>query len=219
MKNENQKDKKITLKIIIFSLILGILTNDILIGSTTLASGLLCAYHAVLGKKSNYLYGFINYLLLGYVAYKNHLYGIFFFYLFLFAPLQIKGFFQWKKNQKQNQLIIRNFNFQNSILIISGCLIGSILIGMLLKILPNQQIAFLDATSNCINLCGIILLIQGFKESWWLWFINNILDLIISIHCVLNQGENSKMMLITAISFLLMNIWGMIRWNQPEISK
>ena len=35
----------------------------------------------------------------------------------------------------------------------------------LLTLIPNQRLAFMDATSNCINLCGGILMILRFKES------------------------------------------------------
>ena len=69
------------------------------------------------------------------------------------------------------------------------------------------------ATSNCINLCGIILMILRFKESWWLWLINNIIDLIIWFITVINGGSGSVMMLIVSIAYLLINIYGIIRWN------
>ena len=68
-------------------------------------------------------------------------------------------------------------------------------------------------TSKCINLCGIILMILRFKESWWLWLINNIIDLIIWFITVINGGSGSVMMLIVSITYLLINIYGIIRWN------
>lgn len=71
----------------------------------------------------------------------------------------------------------------------------------------------MDATSNCINLCGIILMILRFKESWWLWLINNIIDLMIWIIVVIHKGDNSIMMLLTSIGYLLINIYGMIKWH------
>lgn len=211
------KKKKEIILCILFSLFLGLITNDFLIGTSTLATGLLSAYYATKGNKKTYIYGCINYLLLGYIALKNELFGIFFFYLFLFAPLQIKGFFYWKKISDNNTYInMKTFNLKNSILIIISCLLGSTLLGILLNLLPTQQIAFLDATSNCINLCGMILLIIGFQEAWWLWLINNIIDFFIAIHCVINLGEHSIMMLITAIGFLAINIWEIIKWYQKK---
>jgi len=87
---------------ILLSVISGIVTNDLFIGGTILATGLLCAYFASDGKRINYILGLINYLLMGYVAFLNNLYGIFFFYLFVFSPSQIIGYLNWNKNLYQD---------------------------------------------------------------------------------------------------------------------
>lgn len=213
IKNE-RKNIFVTIICIIIAIISGILTNDFIIGGIMLASGLLNGYFASIGKRYNYLFGFINYILMGYMALKNNLYGIFFCYILLFAPLQIKGFITWNNNlDKNNNVKIRQFNFKNACIIISSCIIGSFILGYFLNLIPGQQLPFMDATSNCINLCGTILMILRFKESWWLWLINNIIDVIIWMIAVTNNGEGSIMVLLTCIGFLLINIYGIIKWN------
>lgn len=210
----NKKYFIITLMCLIISIVSGIISNDLLIGGTILLTGLLCAYFASEGKKINYILGLINYLLMGYVALKNNLFGIFFFYLFVFSPLQVKGFVTWNKNLNNNKNVkVREFTLKNSIIITLSCIIGSIILGYLLTLIPTQRLAFMDATSNCINLCGVILMILRFKESWWLWLINNIIDLIIWIITVINGGEGSIMMLLVSIGYLLINIYGVVKWN------
>lgn len=195
------------------SIIFGILTKDYFLGTIVLSTGLLCAYFASEEKKISYIFGFINYLLMGYISLINNLYGIFFCYIFLFSPLQIKGYLTWNKNQnKDNNVKVREFNFKNSLLIIVACTIGSLLFSYLLILIPNQQLAFLDATSNCINLCGVILMILRFKEAWWLWLINNIIDLMIWI--IMTTENGTWMMLFTSIGYLLINIYGIIKWNK-----
>ncbi len=170
----------ISIVCIAFSSLVGVFTKDPLLGNAILATGLLNAYFASEGKKINYIFGLINYSLMGYVSLKNHLFGIFFFYILIFAPLQIKGFLAWNKNlDKEENVKVREFTPRNSMIITLSCLLGSLLLGYLLTLIPNQQLAILDASSNCINLCGIVLMILRFKESWWLWLINNIIDLII----------------------------------------
>lgn len=210
----NKKYFIITLFCSIISLISGVFSGDIIIGGTILLTGLLCAYFASEGKKINYILGFINYLLMGYVSFNNHLYGIFFFYVFVFSPLQIKGYLSWNKNlDKERNVRIREFTVKNSIIIILSCLAGSLSLGYLLTFIPGQRLAFMDACSNCINLCGVIIMILRFKESWWLFLINNIVDLSIWIIAFINRGEGSTMMLLVSIGYLLINIYGMIRWN------
>lgn len=210
----NKKYIIITCICFIISLISGIISNDIIIGGTILLTGLLCAYFASVGKRSNYILGLINYLLMGYVSLKNNLYGIFFFYIFIFSPLQINGFLTWNKNLNEEKSVkVREFTLRNSIIITLSCIIGSLLLGYLLTLIPSQRLAFMDASSNCINLCGVILMILRFKESWWLWLINNVIDLSIWIITFINKGEGSMMMLLVSIGYLLINIYGIIKWN------
>lgn len=204
----------ITILSLIISAISGIISNDLIIGGSILLTGLLCAYFASEGKRINYILGLINYLLMGIVAFKNNLFGIFFFYIFIFSPLQVNGFITWNKNLNDNKNVkVREFTLKNSIIITLSCIIGSIILGYLLTLIPSQRLAFMDATSNCINLCGVILMILRFKESWWLWLINNIIDLIIWIITVINGGNGSVMMLLVSIGYLLINIYGLIKWN------
>ncbi|MCI8778353.1 MAG: nicotinamide mononucleotide transporter [Bacilli bacterium] len=210
----NKKYIIITCICFIISLISGIISNDIIIGGTILLTGLLCAYFASVGKRSNYILGLINYLLMGYVSFKNNLYGIFFFYIFIFSPLQINGFLTWNKNLNEEKNVkVRELTLRNSIIITLSCIIGSLLLGYLLTLIPSQRLAFMDASSNCINLCGVILMILRFKESWWLWLINNVIDLSIWIITFINKGEGSMMMLLVSIGYLLINIYGIIKWN------
>ena len=210
----NKKYFIITCICIIISIISGILSNDLLIGGSILSTGLLCAYFASEGKRINYILSLINYLLAGYVSLKNNLYGIFFFYVFVFSPLQIQGFITWKNNlTKDNNVEVRQFTLKNSIFITLLCVICSFILGYLLTLIPGQRLAFMDATSNCINLCGVILMIFRFKECWWVWLTNNIIDLAIWIITTLNNGPGSIMMLLVSIGFLLINIYGIFRWN------
>lgn len=210
----NKKYIIITCICVIISLISGIISNDIIVGGTILLTGLLCAYFASEGKKINYILGLLNYLLMGYVSFKNNLYGIFFFYIFIFSPLQVKGFVTWNKNlDEEKNVKVREFTLKNSIIITLSCIIGSLLLGYLITLIPSQRLAFMDASSNCINLCGVILMILRFKESWWLWLINNVIDLSIWIITFINKGEGSTMMLLVSIGYLLINIYGIIKWH------
>ncbi len=200
---------------LIFSIIKGILTDDLIIGGTIVTTGLLNAYFASEGKRINYILGLINYLLMSYVAFKNNLYGMSIFYIGIFAPLQIKGFLTWHKNLDENKNVqVKEFTLKNSIIIMISCVIASLILGYLLTCIPNQRLVFLDASSNCINLCGIILMILRFKESWWLWLINNFLDLLIWICTVINKGSYFMMALFVSIGYFLINIQGLIKWSR-----
>ncbi len=211
----NKKEIFISSICIIFSFVMGMLSNDIVIGGLILLTGLLNGYFAGEGKRINYILGFINYVLMAYVSFKNHLYGMTIFYTCIFAPLQIKGFLKWNKTlDEENNVIVREFTLKNSVIITISCVLGSFILGYLLNLIPNQQLSWLDASSNCINLCGIILMILRFKEAWWVWLTNNIIDLIIWIILTIHGGEGAIMMLMVSIGYFLLNIYGIIKWNR-----
>lgn len=206
------QNKIYSLIIIIFSIICGIITKDYFLGTITLTCGLLNVYYASIGKTCNYIYGGLYSLLSGYICYLNGLYGIAILSLIVYFPSQIEGYISWKKKTHNDEVPIRGFDTKNSIIIIVTCIVGSIILGFLLSKIPGQQLAFLDASSNIINLCAIILINLRFKECWIVWLFNNIADLSIWITNFIKGSPNSTMMLIVSIGYLIINIYGTFKW-------
>ncbi len=207
------KNKIVTIFTIIFSIICGIISKDYFLGTLILASGLLNAYYASIGKTYNYIFGALYCLLSAYVSYVNGLYAMAILSLIIYFPLQIQGYISWiKKKDNNNEVKIRKFTFKSSVIIVSSCVVGSVLLGLLLTKIPTQQLAFLDSSSNIINLCGIILMNLRFQECWIVWLFNNSIDLSIWLISFINKGPNSLMMLLVSIGYLLINIYGLYKW-------
>ena len=214
------RTKIYTVLIIIFSLICGIISKDYFLGTLILICGLLNSYYASLGKIYNYIFGALYSLLSGYVCYINGLYGIAILSLLVYFPSQIQGYLSWnKKKDNNNEVEIRGFTLKNSIIITLSCIIGSGVLGFLLTKIPNQQLAFLDSSSNIINICGIVLMNLRFKECWVIWLFNNTIDLSIWIINAINGSSNSIMMLLVSIGYLLINIYGLIMWIKKSSVK
>jgi len=213
------KNKIYTLAIIIISIMCGIVSKDYFLGTIILICGLLNSYYASIGKIYNYIFGALYCLLSGYVCYTNGLYGIAILSLVIYFPSQIQGYLSWKKNTNNNKVQVRGFNIKNSIIITTSCIVGSIILGFLLSKIPGQQLAFLDASSNIINLCGIILMNLRFKECWSVWLFNNSIDLSIWIINFVKGSPNSTMMLLVSIGYLLINVYGLIKWIKMSKNK
>lgn len=210
------KNKIYTFLIIVFSILCGIISKDYFLGTIILMCGLLNSYYASIGKIYNYIFGALYCLLSGYVCFINGLYGIAILSFLVYVPSQIQGYISWKRNINDNEVEIRGFNTKNSIIITFSCIIGSIILGYLLSMIPNQQLAFLDASSNIINLCGIILMNLRFKECWAVWLFNNSIDLAIWIINFIKGSSNSTMMLLVSIGYLLINVYGLLKWIKME---
>ena len=212
------KNKKNIIVIIvssIISIIIGIISKDAIIGSLILFTSIMNSYLASICKKESYITGLISSILTSYVSLKNNLYGLFFFYLVIFAPMQVYGYINWKNNEDDSKNVkIRAFTLKNSLIIIFACIIGSLLLGYLLTLIPNQKLAFLDSSSNIINLCAVILMILRFNESWWIWLFNNIIDLIIWSVTFKNNGMAAFSMFTSSLIYLIINVYGIIKWNK-----
>lgn len=212
---KNKKNMIVIIVSAIISIIIGIISKDAIIGSLILFTSIMNSYLASIGKKESYITGLISSILTSYVSLKNNLYGLFFFYLIIFAPMQVYGYINWKNNEDDSKNVkIRTFTLKNSLIIIFVCIIGSFLLGYLLTLIPNQKLAFLDASSNIINLCAVILMILRFNESWWIWLFNNIIDLIIWSVTFKNNGMAAFSMFTSSLIYLIINVYGIIKWNK-----
>ena len=212
---KNRKNMIVIIVSAIISIIIGIITKNAIIGSLILFTSIMNSYLASIGKKESYITGLISSILTSYVSLKNNLYGLFFFYLIIFAPMQVYGYINWKNNEDDSKNVkIRAFTLKNSLIIIFACIIGSFLLGYLLTLIPNQKLAFLDASSNIINLCAVILMILRFNESWWIWLFNNIIDLIIWSVTFKNNGMAAFSMFTSSLIYLIINVYGIIKWSR-----
>ena len=212
---KNKKNIIVIIVSAIISIIIGIISKDAIIGSLILFTSIMNAYLASICKKESYITGLISSILTSYVSLKNNLYELFFFYLVIFAPMQVYGYINWKNNEDDSKNVkIRAFTLKNSLIIIFACIIGSLLLGYLLTLIPNQKLAFLDSSSNIINLCAVILMILRFNESWWIWLFNNIIDLIIWSVTFKNNGMAAFSMFTSSLIYLIINVYGIINWNK-----
>lgn len=200
----------------IFSIILGVISGDYFWGIITLIFGFLNAYYMAIGKWYNYIFGLLFSLSYAFVCGKNGLFGWVIFTFIFYLPSQISGMISWFKNKQDDVVEMRSLNLKKSIIVCGSILGGSLLFGYLLHLIPSQQLSFLDGTTQIVNACGIILSLFRFREAWYIWLINNVLDLSIWVINAINSNSDSYMMLITSVMYLVMNVIGVISWIKIE---
>ena len=206
-----------TIVIVVFSICLGILLNDIFLGSLVLSSGILNIWFQVKGKSYNYIFACLYNLTNSYISYKNNLYGLFILSLILYLPLNIIGFISWdKKADKNKEVTFRRYNKYKSIIIIFLSILSSLIFGIILGINRKQKLKFLDSSSNVLNIFGIILLNKRLSEGWFVLLFNNIIDLLIWVINFVNKTSNSFMMMIVSIFYLIINIYGIYKWRDSK---
>lgn len=210
----------ISIIIIVFSFIIGLIGNDFFIGFIALSSGIFNIWLQSIGKSSNYIFGCIYNIVNAYISYINNMYGLFILSILLYMPLNIYGFISWNKTKKEeNNIQFRKYKKTKSLFIIISSILTSFIFGFILGIIPSQKLEFLDSSSNVLNIFGMILLNKRLNEGWYILLSNNIIDLIIWIILFIQKSPNSMMMLLVSIGYLLINIYGIYRWRNSKIIK
>lgn len=200
----------------LISVILGVVFGDNFLGVITLACGFLNAYYLAKGRWYNYIYGFIFSVSYGVACAINGLYGWGIFVGVFYIPSQIYGMINWFKQEKNAPIEMRSLNAKNAVLVCFLTLLGSVLFGFLLSLIPTQQLSFLDSTTQIVNVAGIVLSLFRWREAWYIWLINNVLDLSIWTVNLSRGNDNAWMMFITSIMYLVMNVVGVIAWIKIE---
>ena len=201
---------------IIMSIIFGIASGDYFFGTITLIFGFLNAYYMVIGKWYNYIYGILFALCYAYMCGRNGLFGWVFFTFVFYVPFQVLGMISWFKNKKNDVVEMRSLNFKKATLVCGFIVVGSLLFGYLLSLIPSQHLSFLDGTTQMFNVFGIFLSLFRLREAWYVGLINNFLDLLIWIINDANYNSDSYMMLVVSVVYLVLNIVGIIEWIKIE---
>ena len=202
--------------VIILSLIVGLIFND-LIGGITLAFGFLSAYYSAVGKWINYIFGILFSLIYAYINFINGLYGLVIFTVLVYLPVQIYGIISWIKTKDDDGVVFMNsWKAKHAVLLCVSVVAFSVGVGFVLNLSPSQSLPFLDSFSQLINVAGVVLCSLRFRECWYIWLINNVVDLTIWIINVCNVAPSAIMMLITSIMYLVMNVIGLINWVKKE---
>ena len=210
--------------IIILSTLTGLILQENFFGIVSLVIGCLNVYIMSQGKWYHYCLGIVYGAIYGVISYINGLYGVVILSIIFYEPIQILGLINWIKHKEKDVVLTKSLNKKQEIILLFAVLSIAMFFGKLLSIIPKQNLAFLDSTSQILNISANLLLFLRYKECWQVWIIGSSFDLIIWIINYINNGEYSLIMLITSIIYLIMNIYGCINWiklnkNQQDIKK
>lgn len=160
-------------------------------------------------KLSFYLWSFIQLSTYAIICYHSGLYGKLIENLFYFITMLI-GIYIWKRNICCDNIIeVRSLNKKQLIklLIITVLLITA---GTFILNYIGGQHTLLDSSTAILGIIAQILMISRFKENWILWFIQDIICIILWISvgnwCLVSQY----------IFWTLNTVYGYILWSNDE---
>ena len=216
LKNKKYNQVIVPILVCIISIIIGIFSKNTFVGMIVLITGILNSYYSSVGNKINFPIGVINNLALSYVAFKNNNYGLVIFNLLFFMPINIKGYFEWNKNSNKDVVENRGLGLKKGTIIIILSIATGLLVAYLLQLIPGERLTYLDAFTNVISFIAGILLMLRYNESWILYLVNNVLDLMLWIINFSSGGFDSLMVLLMSVMYLVINIYALFKWRDKN---
>lgn len=182
-------------------------------------SGVFGTYLATLKDNRNWYFGITHIILYGIVALHEFIYGDFILNIIIYLPMNIYGYFVWRKNialskedNNEKKSSSKKLSNTNRILIFIGSVIAISIFGYLLS-LTKDPVPWLDSTSTILSIVGMVLMMLFFLEQWAVWFIVNIVSALIWVGAFIIYGNLSYIIFIIMWSIYLINsIIGFIRW-------
>ena len=158
---------------IYFSLISeGVSLTYLIIDGIAAISGIFCVVLCAKGRKSQYIWGFLN--VIGYViiAFINKYYGEVMLNALYYLPSQFIGYYLWNKNSNEENGDVKG---KKLTLVQSLVLVGFIALGVFGYKLVLDYLGgtgtLLDSASTVTSVVANALMMMRYREQWLLWII------------------------------------------------
>jgi nicotinamide mononucleotide transporter len=217
-----------------------ILLNWVISPASTI-SGIVCVVLVAKGKLSNYIWGVVNCLSYGYVAYMSGYYGDAIINIFYMLPFQLIGFLWWRKHlkpQSKSDIIMRKLNWKQVIAVTFTGLVATLLVGLGLFQVDNWFVnvmkrnvsiynmidsvfhikylgSIFDASTEILQFIATILMTLAYAEQWLLWIIINILSIIMWASVIIAEPTSlawAVPTLVMWVAYLVNSFYGYIVW-------
>ena len=196
-----------TLTMLTLSIVWGDSPMALISGVTGIISVVLCAK----GKISTYAFACVNVGLYAIIAYQNRLFGEVMLNGFYYLPMNIVGFYMWRKQKDdEGTVIARRLTAKQIILLIIGLLIAITAYWRVLVALGGN-LQLIDSITTVLSIVAFLLQIGRFMEQWILWMIINVFS-ITMWSLLLGTPEGSVTMIIMSSAYLINGVYGFRNW-------
>ncbi|MEK3880747.1 nicotinamide riboside transporter PnuC [Paenibacillus sp. FSL M7-0420] len=203
--------------LVIFTLIavtFTVMSKDSLFGFTVFITGVLCVVLTAKGKLASYGFGMYNTFGYAYLAYINGLFGEVMLNLLFFVPMNIVGFYMWKRNMHGGRLSMRHMETRGILLTGAVCVAGALLLGFGLSFIPAQNSPYIDALTTVLSVVATMLMVRRFKEQWLVYIVLNMFTVLLWVIRTLEGSGEGLLMIVMWSAYLINAVYGYYNWNK-----
>ncbi|OKP93110.1 nicotinamide mononucleotide transporter [Paenibacillus sp. P3E] len=190
------------------------LSKDSFFGFTVFITGVLCVVLTAKGKLMSYVFGMYNTFGYAYLAYVNGLFGEVTLNLMFFVPMNVAGFYMWKKNFQSGKLSMRQMELKGMFLALAVCIVGSLLLGFSLSFISGQNSPYIDAITTVLSIVATILMVRRFKEQWLVYIVLNMFTVLLWVIRTLEGSGEGLLMIVMWSAYLINAAYGYYNWNK-----
>ncbi len=212
--------------------IMNLISISSLIELISTFAGLFAAIYTARGEVACYIWGFINALVYIYIVFTGHMYGQAILYTFFKLPMQIVGYYAWKKsieNTDGTTVEVKKLTKKNWIVLVITFILVWIGYGIFLKCLPSilqnlfnitisaDKEFIVDSLSSTLIIYAVILSTKRFVEQWYFWLLSNSIGILLFVLSLISSKKISVDTLsgmIIWIQFTLNAIYGFYNWRK-----
>jgi nicotinamide mononucleotide transporter len=193
---------------VLIQLVTFYITNDTVLALISGIAGVISVVLCSQKKLSFYFWGILQLVTILIISYQTGLYGKVLengFYLIT----MILGFLLWDKNKTDTDVKTETMGFSDYAIL--AVFTPLLVFGVSLFVVDtNSEQPFLDTLTTVIGIVAQIMLIFRFKEQWVLWFILDVL-------CIILWAIDGNWCLMTQYIFWTVNcIYGFFYWSYAK---
>ena len=201
----------------IFSLVsiaITVITRDSFFGFTVFFAGILCVVLVAKGSIWTYPFGVYNTAAYAWMAYNNNLFGEMGLNLFFFMPMNVIGFFMWRRRMANGTVIMKALDNRKRVLIAFAVLTGIAALGYGLSRIDGQATPYIDASTNVLSVAATILMVMRFKEQWLLYIVLNVLTITMWSFRLAAGSPDAPVMIVMWSAYLINAFYGWYNWSK-----
>lgn len=209
---------------------------NLVISPVSAIAGIFCVVLCAKGKISTFIWGTLNTITYGYIAYVGGVYGDMIINLFYFLPLQLVGFLVWKNKMDGKE--VRSTLLKHPILTAVGALLSWVVFATVLDkvdtwftgamkksstfytLLPGKLGVYLDSFTEIGQFFGQYLLTIAKVEQWLFWIVINVVSIFMWVVIIIGDKTTIPFAvptLIMWVAYFINSFYGMIMWKRRVV--
>lgn len=209
-----------------------------ILGFIVTISGLFAGIYTARAEVPTYIWGTINVFFYIMLSFSRHLYAEVILYTVYMLPMNIYGYFAWKKsaqsinhdNTTASTIEVKSLKKSTwSYIVVLGAIIW-ICYGAFVYFLPHifsqfgvtiapDKEFYIDSFTATVTIFAVIVSTKRFKETWYFWLVSDSVGIILYVVSIIQSGSFSFAALSGAVmwtQFVINAIYGIRVWKKLE---